>query len=97
MVAIIRKKKRVLVGVNEKGKRVGESHQRAKLSDHEIDLIRDLFDDGMSISEIARKFEIPKSYSWDICHYLVRCQPAVRFKEIEVDVLVCSDNKNAAG
>jgi DNA invertase Pin-like site-specific DNA recombinase len=91
MVAIIRKRKRVLVGVNEKGKRIGEYHQRAKLSDHEIELIRSLYDDGISISEIARKFEIPKSYAHDICHYLVRCQFAVRFKEVEVEVMECSD------
>ena len=87
MVQVI-KKTRVIVGLNEHGKRVGESHHRAKLTDHEIDLIRDLYEDGMSVSEIARKFEIQKSHCWDICHYVVRCQTVSRFKEIEVTIIV---------
>jgi hypothetical protein len=33
------------VQVNEKGRRIGQSHPRAKLNDHEIDLIRELYDD----------------------------------------------------
>ena len=84
-------KKRVIVGLNENGRRVGESHALSKLTDHEIDLIRELYDDGMSISEIARKFEIAKSYCWDICHYTKRCQTISRFKEIEITVLI-TDN-----
>ena len=81
-------KKRMIVGINDQGKRVGEGHHRAKLTDHEIELIRWLYDDGMSISEIARKFEIPKSHCWDICHYTVRCQTVSRFKEIEITVII---------
>ena len=81
-------KKRMIVGLSDQGKRIGEGHHRAKLTDHEIDLIRELYDDGMSISEIARKFEIGKSHCWDICHYTVRVQTASRFKEIEVTVII---------
>lgn len=81
-------KKRMIVGINDNGKRVGEGHHRAKLTDHEVDLIRDLYDDGMSISEIARKFETRKSHCWDICHYTVRCHTVSRFKEIEVTVII---------
>jgi DNA invertase Pin-like site-specific DNA recombinase len=84
-------KKRVIVGLNENGRRIGESHPASKLTDHEIDLIRELYDDGMSISEIARKFEIAKSYCWDICNYYKRCQTISRFKEIEITVLI-TDN-----
>ncbi len=90
MVAIIRRRKKLLVAVNDRGMRIGENHQRAKLTNHEVDLIRDLYDEGMRVSEIARKFEIPKSYAWDICHYNVRCQTAEKFKEVEVDVFECS-------
>lgn len=93
MVAIIKRRKRMLVAVNEKGMRIGQDHPRAKLTDHEVDLIRDLFDGGMSVSEISRKFEIPKSYAWDICHYNVRCQTPEKYKEVEVEVYECSDTE----
>jgi hypothetical protein len=33
-----------LVAINEKGMRIGESHGRAKLTDHDVDLILDLLD-----------------------------------------------------
>ena len=38
-------------------RRIGESHPRAKLTDHEIDLIRELAEDGLSVAQIAEKFE----------------------------------------
>lgn len=62
-------KKRV-VPVNERGRRIGEGHPRAKLTDHEVDLIRDLAEDtldpstgkvvlkGLSMRQIAAKFDI---------------------------------------
>ena len=31
---------------------------RAKLTDHEVDLIRELIEEGMSLREIAAKFEV---------------------------------------
>jgi hypothetical protein len=58
------------VVVNERGRRIGESHPRARLTDHEIDLIRELAEDevdavtgklirkGLSYREIAEKFEM---------------------------------------
>lgn len=80
----------MLVAINERGMRVGEDHQRAKFTNHEIDLIRDLHDDGMPISEIARKFEVSKSYVHDVVHCIVRAQTPVKFKEVEVLVFECS-------
>ena len=85
-------KKRMIVGLNENGRRIGESHPKCNLTDHEVDLIRELYEDGMSISEIARKFEITKSYTHDIVHYAKRCQTISRFKEIEITVLVTEDD-----
>jgi hypothetical protein len=54
------------VQVNETGRRIGESHPRAKLSDHEIDLIRELYEDMResgkknreAMHEIAGKFDV---------------------------------------
>lgn len=39
------------------GYRMGETHHNAKLSDHEVELIRLLHEDGMQCYEIAKKFE----------------------------------------
>jgi hypothetical protein len=36
--------KTILVGVNERGRRVGQDHPQARFSDHEIELIRDLIE-----------------------------------------------------
>lgn len=50
---------------------IGERHPLAKLSDHEVDLVRELHDDGngMSYSEIALKMEVSKSSVADMCKY----------------------------
>lgn len=71
---------RRLVGVNERGIRVGEGHQRSKLSDHDVELIRELAEDGMRYSLIAAKFEISKGTVGRICRYERRGQTAIRFK-----------------
>lgn len=69
-----------IIGVNEKGLRVGQDHQRAKLSDAAVETIRELHEGGMSYSVIARKFEIAKSTVQDICTYRRRAQSAVRWR-----------------
>ncbi len=54
------------VQVNENGRRIGQSHPRAKLTDHEVDLIRELYEElageGMGnhkiAEQIAAKFEV---------------------------------------
>ena len=51
--------KKDVVAVNERGRRIGESHPRAKLTDHEVDLIRELAEEGLTYEDIARKFELP--------------------------------------
>ncbi len=51
----------------------GQTHWRAKLTDREIELIRQLHEDGMSVTEIAIKFDISKSHVSRITRYLSRC------------------------
>lgn len=46
-----------LVGMSEKGARIGETHPRAKLSDADVDLIRDLHEAGLSYRQIVAKFD----------------------------------------
>jgi DNA invertase Pin-like site-specific DNA recombinase len=71
-----------LVGVNEKGLRVGQDHQRAKLTDRDVELIRSLHEDGMSYSRLAKKFEVAKSTVQDICTYRRRAQAAVKWRKL---------------
>lgn len=54
------------VALNELGRRVGESHPRAKMTDAEVDLVRSLHADGLSLQAIAEKFEVSKGCIWKI-------------------------------
>lgn len=50
-------RRRFLYG--ESGKLRGESHPRADLSDHEVGLMMELFDQGFTRQWLAEKFECP--------------------------------------
>lgn len=80
-----------MIAVNERGRRIGEGHPRAKLTDQEIDWIRELAEPeldaegrvlrrGLSYLEIAEKFEISKGQVSKIGSCKQRAQTAVRFK-----------------
>ena len=58
-----------MVQIGEYGRRVGESHGRARLSDHEIDLVRQLKEEGMPAGEIAEKMEISRRYVYKLVNY----------------------------
>ena len=72
---LLRKWKKVATtGQTERGPgyRVGESHHRAKLTDHEVELIRLLREGGMKLKEIARKFECTPENISQIVNYKTR-------------------------
>lgn len=50
-----------LVALNENGRRINESHPRAKLLDSEVALVLELLDAGFSYSVVAVKFDVSKS------------------------------------
>ena len=74
------------VPVNAAGKRIGAEHQRAKLTDEEIELILALRDMGLSYGLIAQKFDngttVSKSQVFNICTGRQRAQTADRYKSI---------------
>lgn len=73
-------------GINSRGYRVGEGHQRAVLSDHEIDLVRHLHEeDGLGYRKLAVIFEMSKSAIREICLYRVRAQTPDGYKTIKKD------------
>lgn len=60
----------VVVAYNERGRRMGQTHHRAKLSDAQVDQIRELHEDRhWSYSRIAALICISKSAVAMICQY----------------------------
>ena len=66
MVSVQKTAKMRLVPVNDRRRRIGEQHPGAVLSDHEVELVHQLRDDGMPLAEIARKMEVSKGCIWKI-------------------------------
>ena len=59
-----------VVKINAGGLRVGEDHQCAKLTDHEVDQIRDFHESGIGYRRLAKMFEVSRS----LIRYIVRCE-----------------------
>lgn len=71
-----------LVGVNDRGHVVGESHHRAVLTDHEVDLIFELHEDGWGYGRIAQVMEVHKATVQMILSGKRRAQTVMAFKRI---------------
>lgn len=55
------------------GRKTGESNPRAKLTNHEVELIRVLREEhGLSLDVLANKFEVSKTLVAGICCYSKR-------------------------
>ena len=75
--------KRNVIGLNDVGRVVGEGHYKAKLSDEEVEKIRDLREHhGFTYGMIARRFGASKDTIVAICSYRRRCTTPARFKRI---------------
>lgn len=71
------------IAVNENGLRIGEDHQRAKLTDHEVDTIRELHEgQGYGYRRLAKMFNVHRMTIRDICKYRKRWQIAARVKTV---------------
>lgn len=68
-----------LVAVNERGRRIGEDHPRAVLTNHEVDMIFELHEIGWGYKRLAVKFEVSKRAIRDILTGRRRGQVAARF------------------
>lgn len=72
-----------LIGVNDRGWRVGEDHQRAKLTDHEVELMRRLHEvEKIGYRQLAKMFDIARTTVRDICNYRRRNQPVAKFRKV---------------
>lgn len=78
-----------IVALNERGRRIGETHPRARWTDADVELVLALRDEGLSYREISRKFDdtprgyMPVSTVRDICKGLIRAQIPAGFKRCE--------------
>ena len=88
-----------MVAVNDRGDRLGEDHPRAKLTNADIDLIRELADpsDGakpLSHRQIAEKFEISRGTVGDIVSCRRRANTPAGYRRIAL-VIVAPHTKLA--
>ena len=83
--ALLRSWKKVATTGNcERGQgwRVGETHHRAKLTDHDVELIRLLREGGMKVIEIARKFECTPQNISTIVNYRSRTAVGIAVRKV---------------
>lgn len=75
--------RKVYVALDERGQRIGESHQNAKLSNAEVDRMRDLREEEKwSYERLAALFQVPKATVQKICNYDRRATTIARWKVI---------------
>lgn len=72
------------IGINERGLRVGEDHQNAKLTDAEVDMIRELHHEGLSYKTLAVKFDVSKSLIRYIVQFKRRGQVASSWRSVHI-------------
>lgn len=73
----------MLVPVNEQGKRIGQHHHNARISDEMVDKIRELHEDeGLGYRRIAKLLGIKRQTVQKICNYERRAQTPTRWKKI---------------
>lgn len=71
-----------LVAVNDRGRRIGEDHPGALLSNHEVELLLTLREEGFSYGWLAAKFDIAKTTVQGICTCRRRAQTISAFRSI---------------
>lgn len=74
--------KKILVAVNEKGRRIGEAHPCAVLTDHEVDIVFVLHEEGWGCRRIARKLEVSRALVRKILKGDLRAQVPARYKVV---------------
>lgn len=71
------------VKINELGRRIGDSHPRAKFTDHEIEQMRWLRDQGWTCRAIAVKFDAAFGYVAEVCRCAKRAQVVAEVRALE--------------
>jgi len=75
--------KRITYGIDEKGNVLGEAHHRAKLTDADVNLIRDIYEEGLeSLAALAHVFGVSKSTIQDIVTFRRRAATPVEYRTV---------------
>lgn len=62
-----------LVAVDEHNRPIGEDHHRAKLSDHDVELMRQMYEEGMaSARQLGMLFGCSKTTAWEVVTFMKR-------------------------
>lgn len=71
-----------IVAVNDIGRRIGQDHHNAKLTDADVELLLTMNEEGWGYRRLAAKFEVSKSLTRDIIKCKLRGQSVARFRKI---------------
>lgn len=75
---------RRVIALNDLGYRIGEDHHNAKLSDAQVEAMRDRHEnDGIGYRRLAKEFGVDRGVARDICTYRRRNQWADRHKTVD--------------
>ena len=75
-----------LIGVDEKGYRIGESHPKARLTDAQVEQIRTLYEEGfVGYRALAKWYGVPRTTIAGICSYTRRLGVLAAFKEAKAN------------
>lgn len=88
---------KVLIPYNENKKRIGEYHHNAKLTDHDVELIRQLAEGGMRYASIAMKFNISSETVGRYCRYELRAQTPVEYRRVDAVITPAFKEYEAEG
>jgi ribosome-binding protein aMBF1 (putative translation factor) len=79
----ILKRRVVIIALNDQGKRIGETHHNARITDVVVDRIRDRHeDDGLGYKALAAEFNLSVNTIRKICTYERRAQTPERWKRV---------------
>lgn len=73
-----------IAAINECGLLIGQDHPKAKLLDRDVELMRQLAEQGMSYDELAQKFECSRHTVGRICRYERRAQTVAGFRKVHI-------------
>lgn len=72
-----------VIGLNAQGLRVGQYHQRAKITDAQVLRLHDLRAQGWGYARLAAEFGISKRHVRNICSGKSRCQSVAQFRIVQ--------------
>ena len=85
-------------GISEFGRRCGETHHQARLTDHDVELIRELREEHkIPLGVLAEKFEVSVSLISMICNYQRRTARPVAWRQTVLRESSAGAKNNTSG